>query len=51
MEKYRKWKEKTLAYYAATKVECVEQEELDREEQVKRRIAYLNSLKPQDSEE
>lgn len=50
-EKYRKWKEKTLAYYAATKVECVEQEELDREEQVKRRIAYLNSLKPQDSEE
>ena len=50
-EKYRKWKDKTLAYYAATKVECVEPEELDREEQVKRRIAYLNSLKPQDSDE
>jgi len=49
-EQYRKWKEKTLAYYASTSVECADPEELDHEEQVKRRIAYLNSLKPQDSE-
>ena len=44
--KYRKWKDKTLAYYAATKIACEEPEELEHEEQVKRRIAYLNSLKP-----
>lgn len=46
-EQYREWKTKTLAYYASTAVECKEPEELDPEEQVKRRIAYLNSLKPQ----
>ena len=50
-EQYRKWKTKTLAYYASTAVECKEPEELDPEEQVKRRIAYLNSLKPQNGEE
>ena len=49
-EKYREWKTKTLAYYASTAVECKEPEELDPEEQVKRRIAYLNSLKPQNGE-
>ena len=47
-EQYRKWKDKTLAYYASSAVACIEPEELDREEFVKRRIAYLNSLKPQD---
>ena len=50
-EQYREWKTKTLAYYAATAVECKEPEELDPEEQVKRRIAYLNSLKPQNGED
>jgi len=49
-EQYREWKTKTLAYYASTAVECTEPEELDPEEQVKRRIAYLNSLKPQNGE-
>ena len=49
-EQYREWKAKTLAYYASTAVECKEPEELDPEEQVKRRIAYLNSLKPQNGE-
>ena len=50
-KQYREWKTKTLAYYASTAVECTEPEELDPEEQRKRRIAYLNSLKPQSSEE
>ncbi len=49
-EQYREWKTKTLAYYSATAVERKEPEELDPEEQVKRRIAYLNSLKPQNGE-
>ena len=49
-KQYREWKTKTLAYYASTAVECKEPEELDPEEQVKRRIAYLNSLKPQNGE-
>ena len=49
-EQYRDWKTKTLAYYSATAVECKEPEELDPEEQVKRRIAYLNSLKPQNGD-
>ena len=50
-KQYREWKTKTLAYYASTAVECTEPEDLDPEEQRKRRIAYLNSLKPQSSEE
>ena len=50
-EQYREWKNKTLAYYASTAVEIAEPEELDPEERLKRRIAYLNSLKPQDGEE
>ena len=49
-EQYRKWKTKTLAYYASTAVECKEPEELDADERTKRRIAYLNSLKPKSSE-
>jgi len=50
-KQYREWKTKTLAYYASTAVECTEPEELDPEEQRKRRIAYLNSLKPQSNGE
>ncbi len=49
-EQYREWQTRTLAYYASTAVEIAEPEELDPEEQVKRRIAYLNSLKPQNGE-
>lgn len=40
---YRKWQEQTLAYYAATSVECVQPEELSDEERIKRRNAYLES--------
>lgn len=50
-KQYREWKTKTLAYYASTAVEIAEPEELDPEERLKRRIAYLNSLKPQSGEE
>ena len=50
-EQYREWQTKTLAYYASTAVEIAEPEELDQEERLKRRIAYLNSLKPQSGEE
>ena len=50
-EQYREWKTRTLAYYASTAVEIAEPEELDQEERLKRRIAYLNSLKPQDGED
>ncbi len=49
-EQYREWKTKTLAYYASTAVECSEPEELEPDERLKRRIAYLNSLKPQNGE-
>lgn len=50
-EQYRKWKEETLAYYAATLVECVEPEELSPAERIERRNAYLNSLyAPQDGD-
>jgi len=49
-EDYRKWKDKTLAYYASTAVEIAEPEELDPNERIKRRIAYLNSLAPQDGD-
>ena len=50
-KQYQEWKTKTLAYYASTAVECTEPEELDPEERLKRRIAYLNSLKPQNGKE
>lgn len=50
-EQYRKWKETTLAYYAATPVERVEPEELSPAERIERRNAYLNSLyAPQDGD-
>ena len=38
---YKKWKEQTLAYYAANAVICVEQEELDRSERIAKRNEYL----------
>ncbi len=43
-EAYRKWKEQTLAYYAATAVQCEEPAELEPAERLRRRKAYLNSL-------
>ena len=43
---YREWKEKTLAYYASIEVKNVEPEELSEEERRRKRIEYLNSLKP-----
>ena len=43
---YREWKEKTLAYYASTEVKNIEPEELSEEERRRKRIEYLNSLKP-----
>ena len=36
-----KWQEQTLAYYAASSVECVEPEELDEDERIARHNAYL----------
>ena len=35
------WQEQTLAYYAGASVECVEPEELDEDERLTRRRAYL----------
>lgn len=43
-EAYRKWKDQTLAYYAATSVECVEPEELSEDERIARRNAYLEGV-------
>lgn len=45
-ESYEKWQDKTLAYYAASALTVKEFEELDHEERMKRRIAYLNGLYP-----
>ncbi|MCC8182577.1 MAG: helix-turn-helix domain-containing protein [Clostridiales bacterium] len=42
-EAYRKWKEQTLAYYAATAVQCVEPEELDPDTRMQKRNEYLES--------
>lgn len=36
-----RWQDQTLAYYAGVPVECVEPEELDEEERIVRRKAYL----------
>lgn len=41
---YQKWQDQTLAYYAATSVECVEPEEISDEERILRHKAYLESL-------
>lgn len=48
---YQKWQEQTLAYYAATSVECVQPEELSDEERIKRRNAYLESRYARQREE
>lgn len=48
---YQKWQDQTLAYYAATSVECVQPEELSDEERIKRRNAYLESQYAQQKEE
>lgn len=46
-ESYEQWQDKTLAYYAASSLTTKEVEELDRDERMKRRIAYLNGLYPE----
>lgn len=38
---YKRWKEQTLAYYAANAVKCSEPEELDRDERIAKRTAFL----------
>lgn len=38
---YRRWKEQTLAYYAANAVKCSAPEELDRDEQIAKRAEFL----------
>ena len=38
---YKRWKEQTLAYYAANAVKCTEPEELDRDERIAKRTAFL----------
>ena len=38
---YKRWKEQTLAYYAANAVKCTEPEELDRDELIARRPELL----------
>ncbi|MCD8321816.1 MAG: helix-turn-helix domain-containing protein [Oscillospiraceae bacterium] len=43
-EAYRKWKEQTLAYYAATAVQCVEPEELDPDTRLQKRNEYLERI-------
>lgn len=48
---YQKWQEQTLAYYAATSVECVQPEELSDEERIRRCNAYLESRYAQQKEE
>ena len=38
---YKRWKEQTLAYYAANAVKSTETEELDRDERIAKRTAFL----------
>ena len=38
---YKRWKEQTLAYYAANAVKCTEPEELDRYERIAKRTEFL----------
>ena len=38
---YKRWKEQTLAYYAANAVKCTEPEELDRDDRIAKRTAFL----------
>ena len=46
---YQKWQEQTLAYYAAMPVEIVEPKELSKEERIRRRNEYLESLQKEGS--
>ena len=39
--RYKRWKEQTLAYYAANAVKCTEPEELDRDERIAKRTEFL----------
>ena len=41
---YRKWKEKTLDYYASTLVDCIEPQDLPTAERIQKRKEYLNKL-------
>ena len=43
-EKYEDWKDKTLAYYAASSLERKEFEELDFDARIKKKSEYANSL-------
>ncbi len=49
---YQKWKEQTLAYYAANAVECVVPEELDKDTRIQKRKEYLEKMynTPDDAE-
>ena len=40
---YRRWQDQTLAYYAATPVECTEPAELSEDDRLEKRKAYLNA--------
>ena len=46
---YKKWKDQTLAYYATTPVDLKEPAELSREERIRLRNAYLESLQQEES--
>ncbi len=46
---YQKWQEQTLAYYTAMPVEIVEPKELSKEERIRRRNEYLESLQKEGS--
>lgn len=43
LEAYKKWKDTTLAYYAANKVENVEPQELDPDERIRKRNEFLEN--------
>lgn len=43
LEAYKKWKDTTLAYYAANTVEIVEPQELDPDERIRKRNEFLEN--------
>ena len=43
LEAYKKWKDTTLAYYAANTVETVEPQELDPDEWIRKRNEFLEN--------
>ena len=43
LEAYKKWKDTTLAYYAANTVETVEPQELDPDERIRKRNEFLEN--------